>query len=84
MTIPHPTAASSFIPHPSSLDAAAPAGKWSWPTSPVPQLKLLWRGEMSEAERDYWHKLFASPIPNCEIRREIKSRHGIALLYNIL
>ena len=78
MTIP-----SFFIPHPSSLDAS-PGRKRSWPASPVPELRLLWRGAMSAAERDYWHELFASPIPNCKIRREIKGEHGIELLYNIL
>ena len=78
---PNNPADSSFIPHPSSLDAA-PDRKLSHPDSPVTHLKLLWRNDLSEDDRDYWRDRFASATPNHEIRREILAKYQIELRYD--
>jgi len=91
---PNNPADSSFIPHPSSLDGAsqqpatsivppAPSDrKLSHPTSPVTQLKLLWRNEFTEEERDNWREVFASPVSNRDLRREILAAYQIDLRYD--
>ena len=90
------TADSSFIPHPSSLNAdpasqqpatsivppATPDRKLSHPTSPVTQLKLLWRNEFTEEERDNWREVFASPVSNRDLRREILAAYQIDFRYD--
>jgi len=66
-----------------SIVPPAPAErKLSHPDSPVTQLKLLWRNEMSDDDHDYWRDLFASPTPNYDIRREILAKYQIELRYD--
>ena len=62
--------------------ASAPERKLSHPDSPVTQLKLLWRNDLSEDDRDYWRDLFASATPNHEIRRQIMAKYQINLRYD--
>ena len=83
---------SSFILHPSSLaadpassneqPASSPERKLSHPMSPVTQLKLLWRNEFTEEERDNWREVFASPVSNHDLRREILAAYGVELRYD--
>ena len=66
----------------SSIEPPATRRKLSHPTSPVTQLKLLWRNEFTEEERDNWREVFASPITNSDLRRAILAQYGVDLRYD--
>ena len=74
------------IQHPSNQQPAwftAPSDrKLSHPTSHVTQLKLLWRNEFTEEERDNWREVFASPVSNRDLRGEILAGDQIDLRYD--
>ena len=79
------TNATTTTSDPASSDeqpAASPERKLSHPTSPVTQLKLLWRNEFTEEERDNWREVFASPITNSDLRRAILAQYGVDLRYD--
>jgi len=80
--ITNATAATSDPASQQPATSIAPERKLSHPTSPVTQLKLLWRNEFTEEERDNWREVFASPVSNAELRRGILDHYGVDLRYD--
>ena len=80
----HPSDSSSLNADPATsiVPPATPDRKLSHPTSPVTQLKLLWRNEFTEEERDNWREVFASPVSNRDLRREILAAYQIDFRYD--
>jgi hypothetical protein len=43
------------------------------------RLKVLWRDQFPEAERDYWREQFASARSRGQLRQELGEKHGLKL-----